>query len=132
MENIAKQLLSPSDHYIPHFETENKVIYIGIPIKIKTYGRALFTAPLIIINLGVTKSISEESYKNLDKAVGFYKPIDPDEYTIVELEIDSDSTYSFTNESYRNFSIKDMNSIINIAITQFDLPKPQLIYHIHI
>jgi hypothetical protein len=130
MENTAKQLISPSDFYIPYFETENKVIYVGIPIKIKTYGQALFSAPLILINYGVTKAIPEKSFKNLDNIIGSDKIINPDKHTIVEFEIDAESSYSFTYESYTHFSKKDMDKIINIAISQFNLPEPQLIYTI--
>lgn len=130
MDNTAKQLLSPTDYYIPFFETENKVIYVGIPIKIKTYGQALFSAPLILINYGATKAVSENSLKNADNIVGTDKIINPDKYTIIEFEIDADSSYSFTYESYRHFSKKDMDAIINKAIHYFNLPEPQLIYNV--
>ena|SRR5690606_21219236 len=130
MESTAKEILRPSDFYIPVFETEDRVIYIGIPIKIKTYGQALFSAPLILINCGLSKSISNQFSENLDKLVGNDKFIDPKKYSIVEFEIDSEQSYSFTYESYRHFSNKDMNSIINIAVNHFNLPEPHLIYTI--
>lgn len=130
MENTAKQLLSPSDYYIPFFETENKVIYVGIPIKMKTYGQPLFSAPLILINYGASKTVSEKSLKSIDNIIGQDKIINPDKYAIVEFEIDADSSYSFTYESYRHFSKKDMDAIINKAIEHFNLPEPQLIYNI--
>src|SRR5690606_3879434 len=130
MENTAKQLISLSDFYIPYFETESKVIYIGIPIKIKTYGQAMFSAPLILINYGVTKAIPEKSFRNLDNMIGYDKIINPDTHTIIEFEIDAESSHSFTYESYTHFSKKDMDKILNLAIDQFNLPQPQFIYNI--
>src|SRR5690606_33894234 len=130
MENTAKHLTSPSDFYIPYFETENKVIYIGIPIKIKTYGQDLYSAPLVLINYGVSKTDSETSTKNVDNIIGENKFINPNKHTIVEFKIDAESTYGFTYESYRHFSKKDMDAIINIAINHFNLPEPQLVYNV--
>lgn len=130
MENTAKHLTSPSDFYIPYFETENKVIYIGIPIMIKTYGQDLFSAPLVLINYGVTKAVSEKSDKIVENIIGDNKIINPKNHTILEFKIDGESNHGFAYESYRHFSKKDMDSIISLAINHFNLPEPQLIYNL--
>lgn len=126
----AKHIIEPSDFYIPYFETENKIIYIGIPIKIKTFGQALFSAPLILINYGASRTNPDESFKNFENIVGCNKLISPEKYTIVEFGIDADSSYGFTYESYKHFSKRDMNAIIHKTINQFNLPEPQLVYNV--
>ena len=126
----AKKIIVPGDFDIPVFETENKVIYIGIPGSFKASGQPLFSAPLIIINYGVSKKRCAEASKNLGNIIGSGKFIDPNKHAIIEFEIPSDQSYSFTYESYKHFSNNDLKSIIDFGIRHYNLPEPSLIYNI--
>jgi|GEM_PF-3412111 len=47
---------------IDAFSTESGIHYIGIPIQVSTFGEPLGSAPILVINHGVQKDISEKSH----------------------------------------------------------------------
>lgn len=109
---------------ITNFEAENGVTYITIPLSLKVYGRPLHSAPLILLNRGFLPEKTNKQFDDFHKIVGKGKFIDLEKYTLIEFVIPTDDYLNLAFESYANFSSKDKQYIIDLALEQLELPEP--------
>ncbi|HLT50414.1 MAG TPA: hypothetical protein VKZ93_00580 [Arenibacter sp.] len=110
---------------ITNFETENGVTYITIPLFLKVlYGKPLYSAPIILLNRGLIPEKTNKQFDDFHKIVGKGKFIDPEKYTLIEFVIPTDDYLNLAFESYADFSSRDKQHIIDLALERLELPEP--------
>jgi|SRR5690606_7164003 len=92
---------------IDAFSTESGIHYIGIPIQVSTFGEPLGSAPILVINHGVQKDISEKSHMAFENLA-----IDSSNITIASLCFPRGMAPEFLYESYKHFNTEDIKALV--------------------
>ncbi|MDO5609025.1 MAG: alpha/beta fold hydrolase [Capnocytophaga sp.] len=113
--------------HIENFTTSYGVRVTGINVRYQLYGKALGSAPIIVINHALTGNsqlIGTSGWWN--DTVGDHKPIDTQRYTILAMNIPGNGFASDENDfitNYEHWAAVDVAKIFNLCIGKIGIAE---------
>ena len=109
---------------IKNFTTQSKVLILEIKLSYQIFGKALGSAPVILVNHALTgnSNVAGENgwWKDL---VGADKVIDTNLYTVVAFNIPGNGFDGFVIENYKDFVARDIAKLFLIGLNKLKLGK---------
>lgn len=105
-------------YIIPKYITQSGVPYKNLEITYEVFGKALHTAPIVLVHHALTGNsdvVSEEKgwWKDL---VGEYKLVDTQRYTVIAFNIPGNGYNGDIIESYQDFCLRDVARLYLIVL----------------
>ena len=109
---------------ITGFSTESGLRFISVPLKFQAYGKALYTAPVVVLasrRMGVNSDSTV--LEKMSNVIGQDKFIDINSYSILEFGLQTTPDSSSDYEAYLNFSSADLDQLLKRALKKLKLPE---------
>lgn len=109
---------------ISNYSTESGINYLSVPLSFQVFGKALGTAPVVLVNHALTGNsqiIGELGWWN--ELIGDCKLIKPSHYTILAFNIPGNGYDGFLVESYKDFTARDIARLFAAGLQQLRVDK---------
>lgn len=108
---------------IDNFTTVSGQTYQQIPLTYRSWGPALNSAPIILINHALTGNSEVTGERGWWRdLVGAGKAIDTRKYTVLCIDLPGNGSHEFQVDHHRDFIARDMARLMLMVLSQLDIP----------